>query len=126
MDRMTENQPHEIRPIHFLPYKTFFLKNICLIYLFRNFAKYKNTKFIMMEIKILGTGCPNCKTLEKFVVEAVAEMKIEATVEKEEDIVKIMGYGIMRTPGLVINGKVAISGRVPSVKEIKELLVKNQ
>lgn len=80
----------------------------------------------MMEIKILGTGCPNCKTLEKYVIEAVAEMKIEATVEKEEDIVKIMSYGIMRTPGLVVNGKVAISGRVPSVKEIKELLIKIQ
>lgn len=77
-----------------------------------------------MEIKILGTGCSNCKTLEKTVNIAVEELKIEANVEKIDDIQKIMAYGIMRTPGLVINDKVVISGRVPSVKEIKELIEK--
>lgn len=79
-----------------------------------------------MEIKILGTGCSNCKTLEKTVNIAVEELKIEAKVEKVEDIQKIMGYGIMRTPGLVINGKVVLSGRVPSVKEMKEIIEKNK
>ncbi|HEX2977150.1 MAG TPA: thioredoxin family protein [Bacteroidales bacterium] len=79
-----------------------------------------------MEIKILGTGCPKCKTLEKVTRDAVSEMGIAADIQKEEDIVKIMGYGIMHTPGLVINGKVVSSGRVLSSNEVKELLSKNQ
>ncbi len=77
-----------------------------------------------MEIKILGTGCSNCRNLEKATREAVAELNIDATVIKEEDITKIMGYGIMRTPALVVDEKVLLYGRVPSVKEIKELLSK--
>ncbi len=79
-----------------------------------------------MEIKVLGTGCPKCKTLEKATREVVAEMNIEANITKEEDIMKIMEYGVMHTPGLVINGKVAISGRVPSANDLKELITKNQ
>jgi small redox-active disulfide protein 2 len=75
-----------------------------------------------MEIKILGTGCSNCRSLEKATREAVAELNLDASVVKEEDIAKIMGYGIMRTPALVVNEKVLIYGRVPSVNEIKELL----
>lgn len=78
-----------------------------------------------MEIKVLGTGCANCKNLEKAVINALAEMNVDANVVKEEDIVKIMGYGIMRTPGLVINEKVVVSGRVPSLKEIKEMIQQN-
>jgi small redox-active disulfide protein 2 len=77
-----------------------------------------------MEIKILGTGCSNCKNLEKATREAVAELKLDASVVKEEDIVKIMGYGIMRTPALVVNEKVLFYGRVPSVTELKEMLSK--
>jgi small redox-active disulfide protein 2 len=79
-----------------------------------------------MEIKILGTGCPRCKTLEKTVVNALAELDIAADVSKVEDIVKIMSYGILHTPGLVINGKVVLSGRVPSAAEAKEIIIKNQ
>jgi small redox-active disulfide protein 2 len=79
-----------------------------------------------MEIKILGTGCPKCKTLEKITREVVNEMGIAANIVKEEDIVRIMNYGIMHTPGIVINGKVVLSGRVPSTKEIKEILTNNQ
>lgn len=79
-----------------------------------------------MEIKVLGTGCANCKTLEKLTINALAEMNIDASVEKVEDIVKIMSYGIMRTPGLVIDGKVVLSGRIPSVKELKEIIIKHQ
>lgn len=79
-----------------------------------------------MEIKILGTGCPKCKTLEKITRDVVKEMGLMADISKEEDIVKIMNYGIMHTPGLVINGKVVLSGRVPSMKEIKEILTNNQ
>ncbi len=75
-----------------------------------------------MEIKILGTGCSNCKNLEKATREAVAELNLDATVVKEEDIVKIMGYGVMRTPALVLDEKVLFYGRVPSVSELKEML----
>jgi len=75
-----------------------------------------------MEIKILGTGCPKCKTLEKITRDAVSELGVTAEITKEEDIVNIMNYGIMHTPGLVINGKVVLSGRVPSVNEIKEII----
>lgn len=79
-----------------------------------------------MNIKILGTGCPNCRNLEKAVRKAVEELGIEAVVEKEEDIMKIMKYGILSTPGLVIDGKVALSGRVPSVGELKEIIGKQR
>ena len=79
-----------------------------------------------MEIKILGTGCANCKTLEKAVNIAVAELKIAAKVEKVEDIQQIMGYGIMRTPGLVIDEKVVLSGKLASVSELKEIIAKHQ
>jgi small redox-active disulfide protein 2 len=79
-----------------------------------------------MNIIVLGTGCPKCKTLEKITREIVTEMGITADIRKEEDIMKIMQYGIMNTPGLVINDKVVLSGRVPSPNELKELLDKNQ
>ncbi|MBN1988405.1 MAG: TM0996/MTH895 family glutaredoxin-like protein [Bacteroidales bacterium] len=79
-----------------------------------------------MEIKVLGTGCPKCKTLEQAVRLAVEELGVDAAVTKEEDIVKIMSYGIMHTPGLVIDGKVVLSGRVPSAKDLKELIAKHQ
>lgn len=79
-----------------------------------------------MEIKILGTGCPKCKTLEKVTREAVEEIGINATIEKVEDIVKIMEYRVIHTPGLVINGKVVLSGQVPTVNQVKEIIIKNQ
>jgi small redox-active disulfide protein 2 len=75
-----------------------------------------------MEIKVLGTGCPKCKSLEKATREAVADLGIEATVTKEEDIMNIMAYGVLSTPGLVIDEKVVMSGRLPSSKELKTLL----
>lgn len=77
-----------------------------------------------MIVKILGTGCANCKNLEKATREAVAELNLDALVVKEEDIVKIMGYGVMRTPALVVDEKVIFYGRVPSVSELKEMLSK--
>jgi len=75
-----------------------------------------------MDIKVLGPGCPKCKTLETMTREVVAENNIDATVEKVDDIMKIMEYGIMRTPGMVINGKVLFSGRVPSKDELKSMI----
>ena len=79
-----------------------------------------------MEIKVLGSGCPKCIALEKAKQDAAAELGLEASIVKEEDIMKIMEYGIMRTPGLVINEKVVASGRVPSSDELKQILTQNQ
>lgn len=77
-----------------------------------------------MDIKILGTGCPKCKTLEKIAREVVEENGYEATVTKVTDIVEIMKYGVMSTPALVVNEKVEIKGRVPSHDEVKEVFKK--
>ena len=97
------------------------------IKIFRNFAKYKtNLKIMIMEIKVLGTGCAKCRQLEQVVNEAISDMEIKPNVVKEEDITRIMSYGVMRTPALVINEKVVLSGRVPTVKEVKELIEKNK
>ena len=79
-----------------------------------------------MEIIILGTGCVRCRNLEAATRQAVDEMGIETVVSKEEDIVKIMEFGVMQTPGLVINGKVVSSGRLLTNSQIKEIITKNQ
>ncbi len=78
-----------------------------------------------MEIKVLGTGCARCRSLEKVTQKAVEELKLDATVEKIEDIQKIMEYAVMRTPALVINDKVVMSGQIPKVDQIKDLLTQN-
>ena len=67
-----------------------------------------------MEIKVLGTGCPKCKTLEKITREVVAQNNIDATITKVEDISEIIKFNIMSTPALVVDGKVVLKGRVPS------------
>lgn len=77
-----------------------------------------------MEIKVLGTGCPKCKALEKATEEAVSQMSVDATITKVEDIIEIMKYNVMTTPALVVDGKVVVKGKVPSVDEISELLTK--
>ena len=77
-----------------------------------------------MQIKILGSGCHKCKTLEKLTRDVVEQNGIDATVTKVEDIVEIMKYGIMATPALVVEEKVEISGRVPSPDEIKKILTR--
>lgn len=77
-----------------------------------------------MEIKVLGTGCSSCKALHETVKQAVAELGINATVTKEEDLIKIMSYNIMTLPGLVINEKVVSAGKKLSLKDVKELLTK--
>jgi small redox-active disulfide protein 2 len=88
---------------------------------------YWNLKIkIMNTIKILGTGCPKCKSLEKTTRDAVAEMGLDVEIVKVEDIQKIMQYGIMRTPGLVINEKVVLAGRLPSISEVKNFITQNQ
>ena len=75
-----------------------------------------------MNIKILGTGCPNCKKLYAAAENAAKEMNVDAVFEKVEDIQEIMKYGVMRTPALVINEKVKVFGRIPSVDEIKKYI----
>ncbi len=86
--------------------------------------EFENLKPAGMDIKVLGTGCPKCKALEKATLEAVAEAGIDAQVSKVEDIVEIMNYGVMTTPAIVIDGKVVMKGRVPSVEEIKSIILK--
>lgn len=71
-----------------------------------------------MDIKILGPGCANCQRLEALVKEVAIEKEIEATFQKVTDYKDIVSYGIMRTPGLVVDGKVLSAGRIPSKDEI--------
>jgi len=78
-----------------------------------------------MEIKVLGTGCPSCKTLEKITREVVAQNNIDATITKVEDISEIIKFNIMSTPALVVDGKVVLKGRVPSNEELKQILTNN-
>ncbi|HON56871.1 MAG TPA: thioredoxin family protein [bacterium] len=76
-----------------------------------------------MKIEILGTGCTKCKNLFNAVQEAVKQTNISCEIEKVEDISKIMSYGVMMTPALVINGEVKSAGKVLSVDDIKKMLV---
>ena len=75
-----------------------------------------------MEIKVLGTGCAKCKSLEKATREVVEQNGIDATITKVEDIMEIMKFNVMTTPALVVDGKVVLKGRVPSNSELKEIL----
>lgn len=77
-----------------------------------------------MDIKVLGTGCAKCKSLEKATREAVAKTGVNATITKVEDIVEIMNFNVMTTPALVIDGEIVVKGKVPSVDEISKLLTK--
>jgi len=76
----------------------------------------------MLNIKILGSGCANCKRLEALAHQAVETLGLEAEFEKVTDMAEIMTYPILSTPGLVINGKVVSSGRIPSPSEIEAWL----
>lgn len=76
-----------------------------------------------MEIIVLGTGCAKCKKLEERTRNVVSELGIDATIEKVEDIYKIMQFGVLNTPALVIDGKVVLSGKLPGDKELKGLLI---
>ena len=75
-----------------------------------------------MKIKVLGPGCANCVNLERVTREAVAAMGIDADIEKVTDYAAIAGYGVMRTPALVVDEKVVMSGRVPTGAHVRELL----
>jgi small redox-active disulfide protein 2 len=75
-----------------------------------------------MIIKILGTGCANCKRAKALAAEIVAELGLDATVEEVTDIPTIMSYGIMSTPGIVIDEKVVGYGGVPSKQQFVQLI----
>jgi len=79
-----------------------------------------------MLIQVLGTGCHKCRTLYELVKKAVEETGVDAMVEKIEDIQQIMAFNLIMTPGLVINGEVKVAGRLPSIEELKKLLLAAQ
>jgi small redox-active disulfide protein 2 len=78
-----------------------------------------------MKIKILGSGCKNCAALEKATRQAVDNLGLDATVEKVTDYPTIVAYGVMATPALVVDEQVVISGRVPTAREVGDLLTAN-
>jgi small redox-active disulfide protein 2 len=73
-------------------------------------------------IKVLGPGCANCVNLEKATRQAVADLGLDATIEKVTDYPTILGYGVMSTPGLVVDEQVVLAGRVPTAAQLRELL----
>lgn len=78
----------------------------------------------MKTIKVLGTGCATCKQLETLVRKAVEETGMEAAIEKVEDMQDIVSYNVMSTPALVVDEEVRISGRLPSIEEIKAAIAR--
>ncbi len=72
----------------------------------------------MLEIKVLGTGCARCKELERMCFDVAAENNIDADIQKVTELKDIMSYGIMQTPGLVINGVVKLSGKLPTTSTL--------
>ena len=80
----------------------------------------------MLNIKVLGPGCANCKRLEQMTRSEVEKLGLEAAIEKVTDYGQIMAYGVMSTPGLVINERVVAYGRIPSNQEVADWLVAAQ
>ena len=76
-----------------------------------------------MKIQVLGTGCSKCKMLYEIVNKAVQDTGVDGTVEKIEDIQQILAFQIFMTPGLAINGQVKAAGRVPSLEEVKKMIL---
>ena len=76
----------------------------------------------MTKIQVLGPGCAKCKVLFKHADQAAKELGLEYEIEKVTDISTIMGYGVMSTPALVVNGEIKFAGRVPSAEQLKAML----
>ncbi len=79
-----------------------------------------------MEIKVLGTGCGNCKKTKAVIADAVKEMHLDLKVVEVQDISAIMAYGVMSTPAIVIDEKVVSTGRVPAKSQVIEMIRKAQ
>jgi len=79
-----------------------------------------------MNIKILGPGCARCHQLEKTTKEVVKELGVEATIEEIKDMMKIVQYPILTTPGLIINEELVCSGRVPTKAELTQFVIKGR
>ncbi len=77
-----------------------------------------------MKIEILGTGCPKCKKLHELSEEAIKELGVSAEIIKVTDINKIIDYGVMVTPALVVDGDVKVAGKIPDKEEIKRWIEK--
>jgi small redox-active disulfide protein 2 len=75
-----------------------------------------------MRVKVLGPGCRNCRSLEARTREALADLGVPAEIDEVTDYAEIAGYGVMRTPGLVVDDEVVVSGRVPTTSELRQLL----
>ncbi len=75
-----------------------------------------------MDIKILGSGCVNCKNLETLTLQALADLGLQVEIDKVTDPVEIVSWGVMSTPALVIDDEVVLSGRVPSAADVKRLI----
>ena len=79
-----------------------------------------------MEIKVVGTGCASCKKLEESVRAVVAENNIEAEITKISDIMEIAKSGILITPGLIIDGKIKLSGKLPEKSEVEKIILESK
>lgn len=75
-----------------------------------------------MIIKVLGSGCANCRKLEENTRAALADLGLTAEIDHVTDVGQIAGYGVMRTPGLVVDEQVVLSGRVPTAAQVRDLL----
>ncbi len=79
-----------------------------------------------MEIKVVGTGCASCKKLEEAVRSVVEEHKIDAEITKITDIMEIAKSGILITPGLIIDGKIKLSGKLPEKSEVEKIILESK
>jgi len=76
----------------------------------------------MKKLLVLGPGCPNCVKLEQLTRNAAAELEINCDIQKVTDFKEIASYGAMRTPALIVDGQLKVSGRIPKIEELKELI----
>ena len=76
----------------------------------------------MKDIKVLGPGCANCEKLFELTKQAANELKLDCNVEKITDIMQITNYGVIMTPALVIDGEVKVTGKVPSLEDLKKIM----
>ncbi len=75
-----------------------------------------------MKLEVLGSGCPRCKSTEENVLQALSELSLAADVEKVTDMQAIVSRGVLSTPALVIDGKLVLQGKIPTVDQVKQLI----